>query len=98
MADTCPRFDICSAAKCPLDPLVHERRHVPGDRVCIHLLAHAKGEKPPNLSEDEWGAVCRYGHHLFSPRGMGESGLYDIRDRWLRAARQPRKRFPWGEP
>ena len=98
MSSCCPRFETCSATKCPLDDQVHARRHLPGDRVCPYLLAHAKDEKPSDLSDDDWLRVCRYGHYLFSPTGMNEIGLHDIRNRWERSCLQPRKRFPWGEP
>lgn len=32
--EKCPRFDVCSAPKCPLDDYYHERTEEPGDEQC----------------------------------------------------------------
>lgn len=38
----CPRFDSCNAPICPLDPNWDNRRHLPGDPVCLWLREAVK--------------------------------------------------------
>jgi hypothetical protein len=38
----CPRFERCSANKCPLDPKWRKRIHVNGERVCFYAREAVK--------------------------------------------------------
>lgn len=39
---SCPRFERCNAAICPLDPEWERRTHSTGDAVCFYLLEAVK--------------------------------------------------------
>lgn len=38
----CPKYTICSAPICPLDPDWRKRVHAPSERVCFYLTEAAK--------------------------------------------------------
>ncbi len=38
----CPKWKKCSAPICPLDEAILNRKHLPGERVCIYLLELVK--------------------------------------------------------
>ena len=90
----CPRFHRCSATKCPLDPGIRQRVHLPGDPVCHYLLDAMKPEKTGTLPDSINQLVATYICHVFSPAGHNEKGLYDLRSKLLRAAHQPARRPP----
>lgn len=93
----CPRFQRCSASKCPLDPDHFYRTHIAGDPICEFLKRLVKGSDLCDLPTELSSAVSQYHDYLYSPRGISEKGLYDIRRRLVRASRQPIKTIPTGE-
>lgn len=38
----CPKYQVCNAPICPLDPDWHKRKHLPADKACFYLLESAK--------------------------------------------------------
>ena len=58
---TCPIFQTCEAAICPLDPLRHQAAHLPGEPVCRYLLACGKAGAADYYRDDPVFAACR-GH------------------------------------
>jgi hypothetical protein len=90
----CPRSHRCSANKCPIDPDHLLRKHVPGDPICEYLKRLVKGSETCDLPTGVASAVVRYCDYLYSPRGINEKGLHDIRRRLFRASTQPVKTIP----
>lgn len=66
-----PRFDSCSATKCPLDSQVNSRTYLPGDRICFYMQLAAKelltSENRYGLSGEEVEAVGKYTEYVKSP-------------------------------
>ena len=58
---TCPIFQTCAAAICPLDPSRHQAAHLPGEAVCRYLLAGDKAGAADYYRGDPTFAACR-GH------------------------------------
>lgn len=46
---SCPKFDKCNAAVCPLDAEWHKRKHISGDKCCVYLLETAKLDAKANF-------------------------------------------------
>lgn len=38
----CPRYNVCSAPICPLDPDWRKRTHAPSERVCFYMTEAVK--------------------------------------------------------
>lgn len=43
-SERCSKYDSCSAPICPLDPQWAQRRHLPGERICLWLREAVKTE------------------------------------------------------
>src|SRR5262245_58482969 len=56
--NTCPRFDSCNAALCPIDPRWPEAVHLPGEKVCYYLLASGKTGAAERFAEDATFQEC----------------------------------------
>ena len=54
--DTCPKFEKCSAAICPLDPNWQRAIHLKNERVCFFLCEVQKSDS----------------ESIFRDRGLGE--------------------------
>ena len=89
----CPRFDTCSATKCPLDPEVHSRVYIPGDRVCFYMQLEAKELLTPEnrygLSGEQVEAVGKYAEYLNTPMSHSEKGLWELKLQLSRMAQTP---------
>jgi hypothetical protein len=89
----CPRFDSCSATKCPLDPEVHSRVYMPGDRVCFYMQLEAKELLTPEnrygLSGEQVEAVGKYTEYLNIPMSHSEKGLWELKLQLSRMAQTP---------
>lgn len=89
----CPRFDSCSATKCPLDPQVHSRTYLPGDRVCFYMQLAAKELLTPEnlygLSGEQVEAVGKYTENVKSPMSHSEKGLWELKTQLSRMAQTP---------
>ncbi len=48
----CPKFNVCSAPICPLDPLWPQAAHLSGERVCRYLLASGKEGAVAHFRDD----------------------------------------------
>jgi len=89
----CPRFDSCSATKCPLDPEVHSRVYMPGDRVCFYMQLDAKELLTPEnrygLSGEQVEAVGKYTEYVITPMSHSEKGLWELKSQLSRMAQTP---------
>lgn len=59
MARDCSKFDTCSAPICPLDAAWPKAAHLPGERVCFHLLASGKAGAVERFAGDPVFRACR---------------------------------------
>ena len=83
----------CSATKCPLDPQVHSRTYLPGDRVCFYMQLEAKelltAENRYGLSREQVEAVGKYAEYVKSPMSHSEKGLWELKLQVSRMAQTP---------
>lgn len=78
-----PRFNSCSATKCPFDSEVHARIYMPGDRVCFYIQLDAKELLTPEnrygLSGEQMETVGKYAEYLNTPMSHSEKGLWELK-------------------
>jgi hypothetical protein len=90
----CPRFDVCNAPICPLDPNVLDREHLKGEAVCHYLRLYAKdsfyGLKPGSLPANLAIRVVQSYPRLIARYAPLKKAL-------LRAAKSPSKGFLGGQ-
>lgn len=77
----CPRFDRCSAPKCPLDPLQDDRAYLPGEPKCTLSKSkrYAIGEDSDlprqGLTKQEWAAMLRWHGLSETEKGRQQANL-----------------------
>lgn len=47
--EQCPKFQMCNAAKCPLDAGMDKRLHLAEDRICMYLIEVQKIDAKANF-------------------------------------------------
>ena len=56
---SCPIFQACAAAICPLDPSRHQAAHLKGEPVCRYLLASGKAGAADYYRDDPVFVACQ---------------------------------------